>query len=276
MESELERQLADKQAAQLQAATLSAEVAALQRERELLQEQAMSLQQEVSSWQTGSLLQGGPSGEDVAAEGLLLERSPSRTLATRMRELLRSPRRPALDASPSSQGSFRPPSGSRSASPSPRGSPGPSPAARATPCGAPPLGPLGEGERLRSLQQQVAALEKRMACKEAQLAEQAAGAAAALAAARKEYVGLQEQAAAAEDAAKSVLRLRSSVAGARGGAHRECRAAIQGIYAQASLRWGLPAACAHGCCMLHGQRPACWPADLACSVAEEGPSSSTR
>ncbi|KAL4458347.1 hypothetical protein ABPG75_013212 [Micractinium tetrahymenae] len=232
-ESELARQLAHKQAAQLQVTALSAEVSTLHRERELLQEQAMSLQQEVSNWQTGSLLRGGPSGEEVAAEGLL-ERSPSRTLAARMRELLKSPRRLALDASPSSQGSFRPPNGSRSASPSPRGSPGASVPAELTPGSSPALGPLGEGERLRSLQQQVAALEQRLASKEAQLAEQAAGAAAALAAARDEYAGLKEQAAAAEAAAESVLRLRSSGAGAgaKGAAHQECRTAIEGIYAQ--------------------------------------------
>lgn len=232
-EGELSRQLADKQAAQLQVAALSAEVAALQRERELLQEQAMSLQQEVSSWQTGSLLRGGPSGEELAAEGLL-ERSPSRTLATRMRELLRTPRRLALDASPSSQGSFRPPNGSRSPSPSPHGSPGAGRPAEASHGGTPPLGPLGEGEHLCSLQQQVAALEQRVASKEAQLAEQAAGAAAALAASHRKYAGLKQQAAAAEAAAASVLQLRSSAVGAKGSAHRECRAAIEGIYAQVS------------------------------------------
>lgn len=263
-EGELARQLADKQAAQLQVAALSAEVAALQRERELLQEQAMSLQQEVSGWQTGSLLRDGPSGEELRGEGPL-ERSPSRTLATRMRELLRSPRRLALDASPSSQGSFRPPNGSRTASPSPRCSPGAGPAAEAAPGGAPPpLGPLGEGERLRCLQQQVAALEQRLASKEAQLVEQAAGAAAALAASQQEYAHLKEQATAAEAAATSVLQLRSSGIGAQGSIHQQCRAAIEGIHAQV----GLPgAACLPAClpvhvvgCMRRGERPACMPA----------------
>lgn len=254
-EAELVRQLAEKQAAQLELSTLSAEVTALRGERELLQEQAVCLQQEVSLWQCSSLLRDGPSG----GEDVTLERSPSRTLTSRMREML-SPRR-LVSRSPSSQTSFQPLKDSISSAASSRmgshigsraGSVSASPLAsprfmETLPEGTAVLtadlavtaapGPLQEGERLRCLQHQVAALEQRLAAKEAQLAEQAAGSAAALAAARREYEGLKEQSAAAEAAAEAVLHLRSSGVGAGGMAtgsstHKECRAAIEGVYAQ--------------------------------------------
>ena len=219
-EAELAAQLAEKQAAQLELAVRSAEAAALRSERELLQEQAVSLQQEVSDMQSEMHSAGG-------SPLLSVERSPSRTLASRMKEMLgprRSPpQHPQRAASPGSPGADG------------RGSAGASPAA--TPRAGSP-GPLGEGLTLRSLQGHVMALEHRLASKEMQLAEQAAGAAATLAAARSDYEVLAGRAAAAEAAAEAVLRVHAegeeglaAVGGAEGN-HQHCLATMQGLYAQ--------------------------------------------
>jgi hypothetical protein len=90
MKAELGGQRSAKQQAQLQLAAKQAELATLYKELDLLKEQALSLQQQqVSAFQQGSLLTGGANGTE-RERGRPLERSPSRTLASRMREQLSS------------------------------------------------------------------------------------------------------------------------------------------------------------------------------------------
>ena len=91
VEAELTEQLAGKQAAQARVDALQAELEALRQERETLQEQAVTLQQEVSAWQQDSMLRGCPAGTAAAHEAPL-ERSPSRTLCSRVARAARQPR----------------------------------------------------------------------------------------------------------------------------------------------------------------------------------------
>lgn len=209
-------------------------------ERELLQEQAVSLQQEVSAWQQGSMLRGGPSGAEVAAEATL-ERSPSRTLASRVRELVGG------RASPGSAGS------SRAASPTPqRPLHQEAAAARraATPAGMPTLAeeeadgaPPGDQPR-RPLQQSLGRVQplespvaERKSAERAALEVQAAQLKAALIEAEVQ----RSRAAAAEAAAQAVLALHAAGAAAacpavelegEEGGHERCRQTIEGLFAQ--------------------------------------------
>ena len=248
MEAELGGQLAAKQQAHLQLAAKQAELAALCEERDLLQEQANCLQQGVSAFQQGSLLRGGASCAELE-RGRPLERSPSRTLASRMRELLgSSPRRGrgAAGRSGSCQ-SLRSPHGAGSSSP-------------ASPQGMPELaGASAESGPTSSSCEQDAAQQKlqcRLHQAEAQLQQQTAAAAdasAALARVQQQHEAsmqaLRGRVVAAEAAAEAVLQaqgtrvdLRSADAAsagvAPGSSHQQCRTAIEGIYAQVSRREG--------------------------------------
>lgn len=211
-------------------------------ERELLQEQAVSLQQEVSAWQQGSMLRGGASGAEVAA-GATLERSPSRTLASRVRELVGG------RASPGSAGS------SRAASPVPQrplqqGLEAAALCRAAMPAGMPALAeegseatPVADQPR-RPLQQSLGRVQ-RMASPAAEKRSEERAALevqeAHLRAALTEAEALRTWAAAAEAAAQAVLDLHAAGAAAacpgveldgEEGGHQRCRQTIEGLFAQ--------------------------------------------
>lgn len=217
-------------------------------ERELLQEQAVSLQQEVSAWQQGSMLRGGASGAEVAADATL-ERSPSRTLASRVRELV---------GSRSSPGSA---SSSRAASPVPQrplqqGLEAAVLRRTATPAGMPalaeeedPEAAPADGQLPRPLQQSLGrvarmaspAVEKRSAERAALEVQEAQ-----LRAAVTEAEALRSRAAAAEAAAQAVLDLHAAGAAAACPAaelegeeagHGRCLQTIEGLFAQVGVRF---------------------------------------
>lgn len=258
---------AAKQQIQSRLNTQQAEMVALQRERELLQEQAVSLQQEVSDFQAGSRLRGGASGAEVAQEATL-ERSPSRTLASRMRAMLGgspSPSSGSACPSPRSPGG----GGSRPASPWARmpplaegaehgfgvGSEHHQPArppqehlerlqARPEPGTTTASEPQSQParplqEHLEHLQASLAARQGELAAQEARLREQQAALATTKQVYEAEAAQMLSRTAAAEAAAQAVLQLHASkVADPRAaaqGANAASREAIEALYAQV---WG--------------------------------------
>lgn len=250
-EAELAAQLAAKQHCQSRLGTQAAELAALERERELLQQQAVGLQQEVSA-----MLRGSPSSAGMAAEQTL-ERSPSRALGDRMRALL----------SGHSSGHSSSSGGSHPASPThlPALAEGqafepPQPLLEnlgglagggALPAhllaGAEEPAPRPLGSSLCTLRDSQAARDGEAAAREARLREEEGRLReqqAALTAARRAYEAeaslLRGRTAAAEEAAAAVLDLHASqvgqpraAAGEGGcGEHQQCRAALESLHAQ--------------------------------------------
>ncbi|PRW60115.1 hypothetical protein C2E21_1430 [Chlorella sorokiniana] len=212
-EAELAEQLQQKQEALGRLAAAQAEAASLRSERELLQEQAVSLQQEVSAWQQGSMLRGGPSGAEVAAEATL-ERSPSRTLASRQGLEAAALRRSATPASMPALAEEE--SEESPAADQPR---------------RPLQQSLGRVARMAS-----PAAEKRSAERAALGVQEAQ-----LRAAQTEAEALRSRVAAAEAAAQAVLDLHAAGAAAacpaveldgEEGGHQRCRQTIEGLFAQ--------------------------------------------
>ena len=241
-EAEIAEQLAAKEEAQQLLGMQAAQLQALRCERELLQEQAVSLQQEASGIAKDRLLRG-------SVEVLPMERSPSRTLTQRVKELL-SPRRQSPSRSGSSL-SMAAGSGSHPASPTamPMVAEGGESPLQGSAFG---LDGLASWE-LRRCQQQVEALQGALQAKEAERQVQKVEAAAALAMAQQRFEAelglLKGRMEAAEAAAEAVLQHHGSPKGAppspgvasngmpTGSSHQKCREAIEGLYSQA--RFGL-------------------------------------
>ena len=226
----VEEQLGARHAAEQQAARLHSQLEELQRERALLQEQVLALQQEVAGLQHAAAARGG------TPEAPAVARSPSRTLNSRLRELV-SPRRASPPVAAPGPGG---PSGLLHIA---RFSP---PHAEAVPRAqaAPPAlqeQQQQQEEQLAALQQALQQEQRRAQELEAQLGE----ARAASVRAEQRFsaaVGLlNARAAQAEEAAEQVLQVHASTAalGKDLGAspeHSKCRQIVEGLHAQAS--WG--------------------------------------
>ena len=263
--SQAQALLAAKDVAERGRAAAAAELALLRRTHELLEEQAVRLQQEVSAYQAREVVEGGSS------EQAPLDRSPSRTLTSRLAELVHraSPRSASTDRG-------RPPSASSASSmrnpPSPQrvragggGSKGDSPAAPVDPAqglaaarvqaelasarAADLEVQLGEARGQAAAAEAVAAdLREKLATSQTALGDAAARFEATSAALRERAVMAETAAdkvlslhAAAVDITQSPGRLCASLGGgspgnsAAAGApdHARCRQLIEGLHATA-------------------------------------------